>query len=143
MKKSILLAAAFLVLAPAAASAEEQPMSVEMMSEARAAFDEMMTRLKLTEVQKTTVVPILVTDAKARYKVWTAWRKDIGVGRPKPQELGVLGEKMSRVQGRTRSDLLDVLSDEQIAEWDLIQKERAEAGVVAIMNDNSMWGEIQ
>ncbi len=143
MKKSILLAAAFLVLAPVAASAEEQPMSVEMMSEARAAFDEMMTRLKLTEDQKTTVVPILVADAKARYKIWTAWRKDVGVGRPKPQELGVLGEKMSRAQGKTRSDLLDVLSDEQLAEWDLIQKERAEAGVEAIMNDNSMWGEIQ
>lgn len=143
MKKSTLLAAVFLTLAPAAAFAEEQQMSVEMMSEARAAFDEMMTRLKLTEEQKTTVVPILVADAKARYKIWTAWRKDIGVGRPKPQELGVLGEKMSRAEGKTRSDLLDVLTDEQIAEWDLIQKERAEAGVEAIMNDNSMWGEVQ
>lgn len=140
MFRILVFTAALLAMMANAAPASET-LSTEAQAQMQAAFEGLVTRLELSETQTPVVIPILIEGGQERLAIWQEWREEVGVGRPKLQELSALGDDMGASRARTRAQLEGALSADQLGVWDTIQEERAAQFREQLLNDNAMWAQ--
>ncbi len=122
MSGSMRLAVAFALamsLGATLAWAQERPTRAEMEQQATKRMQEMRERLQLTDEQEEQVQPILAESAKRTREMLERYMSQ---GRS-PSTMSQMREEMQKLQKENRAKLEEILSAEQLLEYDTIQQE--------------------
>ena len=125
MKKTLTAATLIALFAVGAeAAADDDPAA-----KAKAQMQETFERLELTDEQIQQVEPVLRASAEARQEILAEYGMDPASrqssgARPGPRKMRAMRKEMDAVNEDTLGQLEQVLSDEQIAEFNRIQEER-------------------
>ena len=128
MKPVIVLAALIMFTASATLAHAEH----HAMDAAKSQMQETLQRLELTDEQMAAVKPVLESSAAAREEIMAnygmdAESRETSGERPGRRQLRAMKKELDAVQDKTMQDLEQILTDEQLAEFKLIQQERQSA----------------
>lgn len=93
---------------------------------------EIKTRLELTEHQVEQMTPIIERSIESRRKILSSYGIDLESGQRPEERLGfrearAMRQELSAASADTRDELKDILSEEQMAEFESMQEEKRAA----------------
>ncbi|MEO1080961.1 MAG: hypothetical protein AAFY29_15495 [Pseudomonadota bacterium] len=107
------------------AVAQEETVGEERRAQFAEYLEEMVARLELSEQQQADIEPIIRESVGKRQAIMESY--GIGNGeRPNPRKLRGMRGEMQDLQQETRTELSEILTDEQMEEYLALQEERQE-----------------